>query len=70
MRYHYGDNMAWANPVSDYILDAGGQQMSEYTMQANWTMAWQHTNVWAAGRLLATYSQITISGTPTALLHF
>jgi len=39
-------------------------------MQPNGTMAWQHTNVWAAGRLLATYSQDTTSSTPNALLHF
>jgi RHS repeat-associated protein len=60
--------------TNDYILGPGGEQFSEYVMQPGGTMAWQHTNVWAAGRLLATYSQdsITKNGTTTtnALLHF
>jgi RHS repeat-associated protein len=60
--------------TSDYILNAGGEQFSEYTMQSNGTMAWHHTNVWGAGRLFATYSQdtITVGGVTTqnSLLHF
>jgi hypothetical protein len=42
---------------TDYILGPGGEQMSEYAMQPGNTMGWVHTNVWAAGRLLATYAQ-------------
>jgi len=58
--------------TNDYILGPGGEQLSEYTMSTSGTMAWLHTNVWAAGKLLATYSQD--SPTPTSvssgLLHF
>jgi RHS repeat-associated protein len=48
--------------------------MSEYAIEPDGTMAWQHTNVWGAGRLLATYSQntVTVNGVTTQnpLLHF
>lgn len=54
----------------DYVLDQGGEQMSEYAMQPNGTMALQHTNVSAAGRLIATYAQDSTSGTANALVHF
>ncbi len=34
-------------------------------------MQWQHTNVWAGGRLIATYQASTTSaGKPTSTLHF
>jgi len=39
----------------DYILDLGGEQFTEMAMDANNSMGWQHTNVWAGGKLLATY---------------
>lgn len=41
--------------TASYILDPGGQQLTEL----NWTSGtaqWAHTNVWAAGQLIATYS--------------
>jgi len=41
--------------TSDYILGPGGEQVTEMGMDANNSMAWQHTNVYAAGKLLATY---------------
>jgi RHS repeat-associated protein len=41
--------------TSDYILGPGGEQVTEMAMDANNSMAWQHTNVYAAGSLLATY---------------
>jgi RHS repeat-associated protein len=81
-RVSKGAIQAWScNPTtsqyattSDYILGPGGEQFSEYTMNAGGTMAWQHTNVWAAGRLIATYAQddTVKSGTTTdsGLLHF
>lgn len=55
---------------SDYVLDLGSQQMSEYAMQPSGAMAWQHTNVWAAERLVATYAQDSTSSTANALVHF
>jgi RHS repeat-associated protein len=56
--------------TSDYILGPGGEQFSEYTMSNN-TMAWQHTNVWSAGRLIATYAQDDTSAQPVnGLIHF
>jgi RHS repeat-associated protein len=42
-------------PTNDYILGPSGEQVTEMAMGANNTMAWQHTNVYAAGTLLATY---------------
>jgi RHS repeat-associated protein len=41
--------------ISDYVLGPSGEQMTEMAMDANNSMAWQHTNVWAGGKLLATY---------------
>lgn len=41
--------------TNEYILDASGQQMTEEGVDANNTIAWQHTNVWAGSSLLATY---------------
>ena len=80
-RVSKGAIQAWScNPTasgyittSDYILGPGGEQFSEYTMTSG-TMTWLHTNVWADGRLIATYAQDdTIkSGTTTdsGLVHF
>jgi RHS repeat-associated protein len=42
-------------PTSDYILGPSGEQVTEMGVSANNTMAWQHTNVFAAGSLIATY---------------
>jgi RHS repeat-associated protein len=55
---------------TDYIIGPGGEQMSEYAMQPGNTMAWVHTNVWAAGRLLATYAQDSSSTMQQGLIHF
>ena len=41
--------------TNDYVLGPSGEQVTEMGMDANNTMAWQHTNVYAAGKLLATY---------------
>jgi RHS repeat-associated protein len=41
--------------TSDYVHGPSGEQVTEMAMDANGSMAWQHTNVWAAGKLLATY---------------
>jgi RHS repeat-associated protein len=41
--------------TSDYVLGPGGEQMTEMDMGANNRMAWEHTNVWAGSKLLATY---------------
>jgi RHS repeat-associated protein len=41
--------------TNDYILGPGGEQVTEMAMDANNTMAWQHTNVYAGGSLIATY---------------
>jgi RHS repeat-associated protein len=39
------------NLTNIYVLGAGGEQLSEYDGSGNW----KHTNVYGAGRLLATY---------------
>jgi RHS repeat-associated protein len=41
--------------INDYVLDPAGEQVTEMGMDANNSMAWQHTNVWAGGNLVATY---------------
>jgi RHS repeat-associated protein len=41
--------------TSDYVLGPSGEQVTEMGMDANGNMAHQHTNVWAGGKLLATY---------------
>jgi len=41
--------------TNDYVLGLSGEQVTEMAMDANNTMVWQHTNVFAAGRLIATY---------------
>jgi RHS repeat-associated protein len=46
--------------TNDYILGLGGEQLTEMGVDATagssaTTLAWQHTNVYAAGALIATY---------------
>jgi hypothetical protein len=41
--------------ASDYVLGPGGEQVTEVSMDSNGAMAWQHSNVWAGSKLLATY---------------
>jgi RHS repeat-associated protein len=46
--------------TADYILGPGGEQETELSVSVSvsggaTTVAWQHTNVYAAGKLLATY---------------
>jgi RHS repeat-associated protein len=42
-------------PMSDYVLGLSGEQVTEMGMDASGVMAWQHTNVYALGQLIATY---------------
>lgn len=42
-------------PQSDYVLGPSGEQVSEVSVQPGGALAWQHTNVYANGQLLATY---------------
>jgi RHS repeat-associated protein len=42
--------------TNDYVLGPSGGQVTEMAANGN-TLAWQHTNVYAAGTLLATYDQ-------------
>jgi RHS repeat-associated protein len=46
----FSDNVC-ENLTNIYVLGAGGEQLSEYDGSGNW----KHTNVYGAGRLLATY---------------
>jgi hypothetical protein len=47
--------------INDYVLGLGGEQVTEMGMSSATTgsttsgLAWQHTNVWAGGKLLGTY---------------
>ena len=43
--------------MNDYILGTSGEQVTEMGLDSNNSLAWQHTNVYAAGKLLATYDQ-------------
>jgi RHS repeat-associated protein len=57
--------------TNDYVLGTSGQQVTEMGMDSNNTMAWQHTNVFAAGTLIATYDGGTATGGgSTGGLHF
>jgi RHS repeat-associated protein len=56
---------------TDYILDQADHQVTEMASDANGAMAWAHTNVWAGGQLLGTYSAIlNASNLPDGALHF
>jgi RHS repeat-associated protein len=56
---------------TDYILDQSDHQVTEMASDANGSMAWSHTNVWAGGQLLATYSAILdANNQPDGALHF
>jgi RHS repeat-associated protein len=42
--------------INDYVLGPGGEQVTEMGMDPNsGALAWKHTNVYAAGALIATY---------------
>jgi hypothetical protein len=47
--------------INDYVLGPGGEQVTEMGVGSATTgstasgLAWQHTNVWAGGKLLGTY---------------
>jgi RHS repeat-associated protein len=65
--------------TSDFVLGPGGEQVTEMGVDPNLgVMAWQHTNVWAGGKLLATYDGATttevVNGVATVVsnlgLHF
>jgi RHS repeat-associated protein len=58
--------------TNDYILGQGGEQMTEMTMNGDGSaLVWEHTNVWAGGKIIATYSQDnTGSQTQNSALHF
>ena len=43
--------------MSDYVLGLSAEQVTEMGMDASGVMAWQHTNVYALGQLIATYEQ-------------
>jgi RHS repeat-associated protein len=42
-------------PMSDYVLGLSAEQVTEMGMDASGVMAWQHTNAYALGQLIATY---------------
>ncbi len=63
--------------TNDYILGPSGEQVTEMgvggAFEGSTTsgLVWQHTNVWAGGKLLATYDGDTVSGTNlTGGMHF
>ena len=44
-------------PVSDYIIGPGGEQLTETGSDGQGNMVWSHTNVFAAGSLIGTYDK-------------
>jgi RHS repeat-associated protein len=42
-------------PLSDYVVGLSGEQVTEMGMNPSGSMAWQHTNVYAFGEVMATY---------------
>jgi RHS repeat-associated protein len=80
-----GGITAWScNPAvngfqttNDYVIGLGGEQVTEMGVTAAAgsgaaTLAWQHTNVWAGGKLLGTYDRqaAAAAGTVASNLHF
>ena len=51
--------------TSAYVLGPSGEQVTEMAMDPNGSMAWEHTNVWAGGNLLATYDRQACTSTST-----
>ena len=48
--------------INDFVLGLGGEQVTEMGIDTTagssaTTLAWQHTNVWAGGKLLGTYDK-------------
>jgi len=44
--------------TNDYVLGPSGEQFTEFAMNgSNSALLWQHTNVWAGGKLLGTYDK-------------
>jgi len=43
--------------TNDYILSSSNQQITEMVVSQG-ALAWQHTNAWADGKLLATYDKV------------
>jgi RHS repeat-associated protein len=41
--------------MTESVVGQGGEQLSELALDENGTMTWQHTNVYAAGALFASY---------------
>lgn len=63
--------LSLSSPRSHVILDQAGHQVTEMTMDGWGNMAWAHSNVWAGGSLIATYSATTdANGQPDGALHF
>jgi RHS repeat-associated protein len=56
-------------PTASYILDQNNQQLTEMDWNGS-TVQSSHTNVWAAGTLIATYSDPDLSQSQTAVLDF
>ncbi len=63
--------------TDDYILGLAGEQVTEMGVGGATTgattsgLVWEHTNVWAAGKLLATYDGGAVNGAVTSAgLHF
>ena len=49
------NGLVTAANVTDYILGSGGEQVTEMAQNASGNMEARHVNVWAGGKLLATY---------------
>ena len=41
--------------MTESVLGQSGEQLTELALDENGTMTWQHTNVYAAGALFASY---------------
>lgn len=53
------------------VVGPSGEQMTELGVDANGSSSWVHTNVYANGRIIATYASDNGGGNPqTGALHF
>jgi hypothetical protein len=55
-------------PTNDYIFCPSGEQLTEMQMDSNNVTAWQHSNVWAGGKLLGGWRRPRGTTAPAPIL--
>ncbi len=60
------NGLTTAGNETDYVLGPGGEQVTELAQDANGSMNWQRTYVYAGGALIATYGPVPNPTYPTS----